>query len=268
MPYAKFKSVIDAPFEHVLSLLIDKAEKPRKYVPVVLHSETLERGPGYILREMFQPKPVPLTIREKIYEREVPGGKEFLYEQLNNSDYTGFFYNVLTHVAGNANRSELEYIMDWKPHAGTPEKMSTEAAQAMVERGVKFLKAMAEKPVVVPDLVRVFFESVDSMQPEAMVPLLAKDCKFRVANQTEIVGADSVVAINREVMKRFVSIKHDYIDVTSVGNRHYAETYVEYVLANKKMFILPFMTVFEHRDGKLTSVKIFGDMSPLKHGWE
>jgi len=268
MPYAKYKTAINASYDRVLELLLDKAEKPRKYVPVVLHSETLERGAGYIIREMFQPLPVPLTIREKIYEREIPGGKEFVYEQLNNSDYTGLFHNVLTRVAGDAGRCELEYVMDWKPHAGGAEKLSTEAAQNMVERGVKFLKGMAENPVVVPPMVRAFFEAVDSMKPDAMVPLLSKDCKFRVGNQTEIVGTDNVVRINREVMKKFTAIKHDYVDVVTTGNRFYAETYVEYQLASGKMYILPFMTVFEHRDGLLTSVKIFGDMSPLKHGWE
>jgi hypothetical protein len=267
MPYAKYKTAINAPYERVLELLIDKAEKPRKYVPVVLHSKTLERGEGYILREMFQPQPTPLTIREKIYEREIPGGKEFLYEQLNNSDYTGLFHNVLTRVPGDANRSELEYIMDWKPHGGGAEKMSTEVAQAMVERGVQFLKAMAENPVAVPEIVRKFFIAVDSMIPEAIASLMTKDCKFRVGNQTETVGVDNIVKTSREVMKRFSAIKHDYVAVASIGNRHYVETYVEYLLPTKEIFILPFLTVFEHRDNLLTNIKIFGDMSPLKYGW-
>ena len=267
MPFAKYKSVINAPYDLVQELLLDKAEKPRKYVPVVLHSDILERGAGYIVREMFQPMPVPLTIREKIYEREVPGGKEFLYEQLNNSDYTGMFHNILTHLAGDAQRCELEYIMDWKPHPGSAEKMSTPDAQALVERGVKAIQRIAENPVTVPEIVRAFFEAVDSMKPDAMAPLLAKDCRFRVANQIEIVGVDNVVKINREVMKRFAGIKHDYIAVAEIGNRYYAETWVTYTMPDSKYFIMPFMTVFEHLKGLITSVKIFGDMSPLKHGW-
>ena len=268
MPYAKFKTTINAPYERVLELLIDKAEKPRKYVPVVLHSDTVERGDGYIIREMFQPQPVPLTTKERIYERDIPEGKEFLYEQLNNSDYTGRFHNMLTRVPGDTTRSQLEYIMDWKPHAGGAEKMSTETAQAMVEHGVMFLKRIAENPVVVPSLVRAYFEAVDSMKPDAMAPLLSKDCKFRIGNQTELSGADKIVHMSREVLQLFSSIKHDYVDVVSIGNRTYAETHVEYLLASKKLYILPFITVFEHRDNLLTSVKIYGDMSPLKHGWD
>jgi hypothetical protein len=266
MPNASFKTVINASYDHVLELLLDKAERPKKYVPV-LYSEILERGDGYLIREMFQPRPVPLTIREKIYEREVPGGKEFIYEHLNNKDYTGRFYNVLKQVPGRSDQVELEYIMDWKPHEGTVDKLSNSVAQTMVERGVNVMKEMAEKPVVVPDFVRAFFQAVDSMKPDAMAPLLAKDCKFRVCNHTEIIGVENVVNTNREVMKMFSGIRHDYIDVVTVGNRVYAETYVEYSMPDQKNYLLPFMTVFEQSDGKITNVKIFGDMSPLKHGW-
>jgi hypothetical protein len=267
MPNAKYKTVINASYDRVLGLLLDKAERPRKYVPVVLHSDILERGEGYIIREMFQPKPVPLTIKEKIYERDVPGGKEFIYEHLNNKDYTGNFHNVLTRIPGRDDQAGLEYIMDWRPREGTTDKLSNEVAQTMVERGVNFLKNIAENPVVVPDLVRKFFEAVDSMRPDAMAPLLANDCKFRVANHTEMVGVDTVVNMNREVMKMFAGITHHYVDVVTVGNRVYAETFVEYVMPDRKTYLLPFMTSFEHRDNKITSVKIFGDMSPLKHGW-
>jgi ABC-type uncharacterized transport system auxiliary subunit len=37
--------------------------------------------------------------------------------------------------------------------------------------------------------------------------------------------------------------------------------------AADKTYVLPFMTVFERPHGEVTSVKIVGDMSPLKHGW-
>jgi hypothetical protein len=267
MPQANFKATIKASYERVLGLLVDKAEKPRMYVPVIMHSDVLERGDGYIIREMFQPTPVPLTIREKIYEQDVPGGKKFIYEHLNNKDYTGNFYNILTRLPASGEQCELEYIMDWKPHPGATDKLSNTAAQTMVERGVNFLKAMAENPVNVPTVVREFFDAVDSMKSDAMAPLLAADCKFRIGNNTEIMGAETIVNMNREVMKMFAGIKHYYMDAVTVGSRAFVETYVEYLMHNKKTFLLPFLTVFEQSAGKITNVKVFGDMSPLKHGW-
>jgi hypothetical protein len=267
MPFAKYKTSINASYDRVLQLLIDKAEKPRKYVPVVQYSAILERGKDYIIREMFQPQPAPLTIREKIYEREAAGGKEFVYEQLNNSDYTGLFHNILTKVPGDPNRSELEYIMEWKPHAGGAEKMSTATAEAMVKRGVEFLKAIAENPPEVPPLIKAFYAAVDSMQPDAMGPLLGKDCKFRMGNHTEVAGADNILKMNHEVMKRFAAMTHDFVDVTAAGNRYYVECYVDYVLPDKSSYLLPFLTVFEHRDGLITGIRVYGDVSPLQHGW-
>jgi SnoaL-like domain len=90
-----------------------------------------------------------------------------------------------------------------------------------------FLKRIAENAVVVPSLVRAYFDAVDSMNPDAMASLLSKDCKFRVGNQTELSGATEIVGMIRQVMQPFSSIKHDYVDVVSSGNRVYAETHVE-----------------------------------------
>jgi hypothetical protein len=116
---------------------------------------------------------------------------------------------------------------------------------------------------VVPPLLRAYFEAVDSMKPGALAPLLTRDCKFRFGNQTEISGADEIVHMCSQVLQAFSSIKHDYVDVVNIGNRIYAETYVNYVLDSNRSYVLPFISVIEHRDDLLTSIKIYGDMSPV-----
>jgi limonene-1,2-epoxide hydrolase len=121
---------------------------------------------------------------------------------------------------------------------------------------------------MVPSLVRAYFEAVDSMNPDAVAPLLSTDCKFRAGNEPEISGAAEIVDMIRQMLQLMSSVKHDYVDVVSSGNRVYAETSVEYLLAANKLYVLPFITVFEHRDNLLSSVRIYGDMSPLKLGWE
>ena len=267
MPQARHKEVIDAPFARVSELLIDKMERPKKYVGPVLHSRVLERGDGHIVREMFLPKPVPLTVREKIYYREIPDGQEFIYEHLNNADYTGEFRNVLTRVDGRDDKVELEYVMDWRPHPGTNDKMSDEVAQRNTENAVKHMKELAENPVVVPDFVRTFFDAVDSKNTEAFEALFADRCKFRVGNNPEILGRENIAAMNREVLKKFASIQHDYVAVYSDKGRTLVETWVEYVMPDGKAYLLPFMTAFERSGDKLAGVAIFGDMSPLTYGW-
>ena len=106
------------------------------------------------------------------------------------------------------------------------------------------------------------------MRPDALAPLLSTECQFRFGNQITLSGADEIIHMTSQVLKLFSSVKHDYVDVVSIGNRIYAETYVEYVLASNKRYILPFISVFEHRGNLLTSVKIYGDISPTRHGWD
>jgi hypothetical protein len=267
MPYAKYQTVINAPFERVTQLLIDKIDHPKKYVAGVLYSDILERGADFVIRQMYAPKPVPMTIKEKIYRKEIPGGYSFIYEHMNNADYTGTFENRLTRLAGRPDQVELEYIMDWKPHQGKVDRLS-ERAPGMVQRGVLHMKELAEREVKVPELPRRFFAAIDALSAEEFPQLLASDCKFRIGNMPEINGLEAILEANSAVMKQFEAMRHDFESVACEGNRIYVESWVEYRLVNKSTYLLPFMTLFEHKDNKITSIRIFGDMSPLKRGWE
>jgi hypothetical protein len=266
MPYAKYKTVINAPYERVSQLLVDKVERPKKYVAGVLYSEILERGDDYVVRQMYAPKPVPMTIKEKIYQQDIPSGRNYIYEHMNNADYTGTFQNRLTRVPGRSDQVELEYIMDWKPHEGKTDKLAA-PAPGMVERGVKHMKELAERVITVPELPRRFYAAIDALSSDEFPSLLAADCKFRIGNQPEISGLQAILEVNKEVMKQFEAMHHDFESVMCEGNRIILECWVEYRLVNKSMYLLPFMTLFEHKDGKITNIRIFGDMSPLKHGW-
>ncbi len=267
MPHASHKTLIDAPFDLVDDLLIDKMEKPKKYVGGILYSSVLERGDGYIIREMFEPVPSALTIREKIYRRPIPGGEEFVYEHMNNARYTGFFYNKLTHVEGRDDQCEVEYIMDWTPHAGTEEKIDPETAKRMVTAGVNHLKEMAEHPVEVPEIIKAFYGSVDSLDPIAMEPLLAENIKFRIGSSTELLGKAAVLKLNADFMGHLQSIKHHFVDVFHDRGRIFVECFVDYVLPDGKDYLLPFLTVFEQDGEKISRIRIYGDGSPLRHGW-
>lgn len=267
MPHAAYKAIIDAPYERVSELLVDKMEWPRKYVGVILHSTVLERGEGYLLREMYQPRPVDLTIKEKIYHREVPGGQEFVYEHLDNAAYTGTFRNVVTRVPGRDDRVELEYQMAWEPHPGTADRLSDEQAALNVKNGVHHIKRLAEHPADVPDWVRAFYEVVDSMGSDAMAPLVSDDVVFRMGNNPEVLGRDAVVAGSRAVTTMFAGLVHDYVAVHEVHGKTFVDCWVTYTMFDDSTFVLPFLTVFERRDGLIASIRIYGDVSPLRHGW-
>ena len=267
MPHASCKTTIDAPFDQLAHLLIDKMEKPKKYVGNIQWSRVIEHGEGFIIREMYEPKPTDLTIREKIYHHEVENGTEFVYEHMNNAAYTGTFRNILTHVPGRDDQCQLEYIMNWIPHPGTEDKIPDATAQVMVRNGVNHMKEMAEHPVQVPDFVRAFYHAVDSMQPDAMAPLLADNVKFRIGSNTDVNGRDRVIELNRGVMTTIKQISHDFIDVYHDRGRTFVECFVEYKMPDGNEYLLPFLTMFERKDDKIASIKVFGDMMPLFHGW-
>ena len=267
MPFASSKIRIDAPYQRVLDFLIDKQELPKKYVGGIQWSKVLERQDGYIIREMYEPAPADLHIREKIYHHPVEGGEEFIYEHMNNARYTGVFRNILTRIAGSDDAVELEYVMDWKPHPGTEEQLSTEKAQSMVDAAVKHMKSLAEDPVNPPAIVCDFFRTVDAMDFEGMRALFTEDVRFRMGSHPELLGRDRVIESNSKVRDIFHSLKHHFVSTHSADHRHFVECWVDYLLPDGKDYLLPFMTVIEERDGKIASVKVFGDLTPLAHGW-
>lgn len=267
MPQATYKTAVDAPFERVLALLTDKMEKPRKYVGSVVHSSILERGDGFLIREMYEAEPSGHIIKEKIFHYPVAEGEEFVYEHMNNARYTGVFRNVLTRAKGLDNTVELQYAMDWTPHAGTEEQLSAERAQEMVKHAVLHMKNLAENPVHVPDWVRDFFAAVDALDHHAMGELLDEHCSFRMANGPEVLGRTRIVANSELVCKQISGMQHDYVSVHTAGETTFVESYVDYILPTGAKYLLPFLTAFGRKNGRIVSVKVFGDPSPLRYGW-
>lgn len=267
MPHTRRKVIVDAPYERLSELLTDKMEKPTKYLGAILHSSILERNDGYIIREMYQPAPVPMTIREKISCHEIPGGREFVYEFLENEMYTGFFSNIIKRVDGRDDQVELEYVMHWDARPGTVDKISPGQADRMVELGVTDMKEIAENPPDVPDWVREFFDAADSLDSASLAPLLTEDCKFRMGNGPEAVGREQIVARCGMMTTFLAKMTHHYARVNECAERTFAECWVEYVKLDGSVYLLPFLTVFERAQGKISMVRAFGDASPLHNGW-
>ncbi|MFD7657611.1 hypothetical protein ACFV4N_26865 [Actinosynnema sp. NPDC059797] len=139
MPHVSHTAIVHATYDEVRALLADKVEHPEKYVPVT-RSRILERTDEHVLREMFQPHPVPLTIREEIRETALEDGVDIVFEHVDNPTYTGRFHNVLRRGPDGVT---LEYRMEWTPVSG-PDPMSDEEAARMVRDGVAHLKRLAE----------------------------------------------------------------------------------------------------------------------------
>ncbi|MBB4934796.1 hypothetical protein F4561_005690 [Lipingzhangella halophila] len=143
MPNTQWTENVDAPFHRVLELLRDKVENPQKYVSAVRSSRILERGEGHVLREMYQPSPGDLTIRERITEHELPDGVDVVFEYVDNPTYVGAFHNTAVRAGRGV---ELTYLMDWRPRPGVDDPIAPDVAEAMMRDGVRHLKRLAETP--------------------------------------------------------------------------------------------------------------------------
>ena len=268
MPHARFKAVIDADYDQVSALLVDKVEHPRKYVGRILHSTIEERGDGFVRRSMYEPPPVDLTVREIIRRRELPTGEEYVYEHVDSPDYTGTFRNVLSRVDGRDDQVELEYAMDWTPLAGTVDKIGPDEADGIVRRGVLHMKELAARTVAVPRVVSRFYAAIDAKTPRALATVLTENCHFRFGNAPEVVGRDAVIAVNEVVLSHFAAIRHDFEDVRGDATRVYAEAWVHYEMPDGARYLLPFLSVFDLEGESVAGLRVFGDPSPLTRGWE
>lgn len=267
MPHASSKTVIDAPFARVSQLLIDKMEIPKKYVGTILWSKVTERGDGYLMREMYEPKPSDLLIREKIYHHPVDNGEEFVYEHVGNARYTGQFRNILTRIDAKSDQCVLEYRMEWTPHPGTQEQIDDVTANRMVNAGIAHMKELAEHPVEVPAWVTAFYAAIDGMKPDAIGPMLADNVRFRFGSGNDVLGRERVLQVNRDVLSHMKSMKHHFVEVYHDRAKTFVEALVDYELPNGASYQLPFLTMFDRKDERIVGVKIYGDISPLHHGW-
>lgn len=268
MPHSNYKTVINAPYDQVSALLAEKMELPKKYVGAILWSRIVERGEGYILREMYQPKPADLLVREKIYYHQVPNGEEYVYEHVNNARYTGQFRNILTRITGRDDQCELEYRMEWDPHVGTEEQITAETADRMVRPNVLHIKELAENPVMVPDWVREWYAKVDSLDADSLHDWLADDVCFRFGNGNDVIGRDAVTEINRDIFSRMKSMKHNFIEIYEDRGKTLIEALVNYELPTGESYLLPMLTTKVRRNGMISNVRIYGDVSPLRSGWQ
>ena len=165
MAHGRYKTVVEASYERVAALLVDKVEKPTKYVGTILHGTILERGEDYVVRSMYEPRPLNLTIKEKITHRKMPGGDAYIYEHIDNARYTGTVTNLLSRIEGQPDRVELEYVMDWAPQDGRPDPMTDDQAASAMRNAVTQMKRLAERQVNVPGWVSAFYAATMRSMP-------------------------------------------------------------------------------------------------------
>ena len=136
MPRATFTSIIDAPFDRLWALLVDKVDHPERYVPGVIESEILERTDAGVLRRM---QTAELTIVERITVDE--RARRVVFTLVDHPSFEGAVVNEVS--PDGAVPLELTFALDWT--AKRPADAHVDPTP-MVQGAVLHTKTLAERP--------------------------------------------------------------------------------------------------------------------------
>jgi len=139
MPRCTHNVIVKAPLETVWALLLDKMEHPQRYIESVMDYSILERGDGWILRELELPG--EFRLRERITQDEASRTLTFTLEE--HPCFEGTVRNQVRTLDGRDDAVELEFEMDWRARPGAPPP--AEDPEAMIRSAVEHTRDIAEE---------------------------------------------------------------------------------------------------------------------------
>lgn len=115
MPRCHARGTVAAPLETVWAVLLDKMERPQRYLEGVLDYRILEEAEDHVIRELALVG--ERWLRERV---EVdPDGRRITFRLEDHPTYEG---HVSNQVAARPDGGvEMTFEMDWRPRPGLPE---------------------------------------------------------------------------------------------------------------------------------------------------
>ena len=127
---------INATFEILWILLLDKVQHPDITIKEITHVEVLQKYDDGILRQMHT---LGMTIRERITIDEQ--NKIVRFDLIENTLFTGYFLNK---VEGSDEKLTLIYEQNWIPITPQAKELESKFTQILI-KGVQEMKELAEK---------------------------------------------------------------------------------------------------------------------------
>ena len=127
---------INATFEILWILLLDKVQHPDITIKEITHVEVLQKYDDGILRQMHT---LGMTIRERITIDEQ--NKIIRFDLIENPMFTGYFINK---IEDSDEKLTLIYEQNWIPITPQAKELETKFPQILI-KGVQEMKELAEK---------------------------------------------------------------------------------------------------------------------------
>ena len=244
MTVTKGNTVIDieAPMSRVVSQLAEMIEIPRKYDGDVQWSTVIESGADY---HVIETSLGGALHRERVTKQETPGEVCYSFESDGGETRT-------IHCRETPNGATLEV-------EGQDD--------GSLERRANRLKQVAEHPCRVPAWLQTYFDTVDKMDIDALMDQIHPDCVFQVGNMTELRGRGNVRAASLGMWSHLTAIRHHILSVYEDQGRTITEVFTDHTLPDGRKVLLPAVTFFRRSGPLVSSVRIYGDSTPLFAGW-
>ena len=127
---------INATFEILWILLLDKVQHPDITIKEITHAEVLQKYDDGILRQMHT---LGMTIRERITIDEQ--NKIIRFDLIENPMFTGYFINK---IEDSDEKLTLIYEQNWIPITPQARELETKFPQILI-KGVQEMKDLVEK---------------------------------------------------------------------------------------------------------------------------
>lgn len=261
----------------VWSGLLMKANNALPYVPIMQKCEVIERGDGWLLRDILLNN-VPL--REKVtFEPET----RVMFERIDCSEM-GRIENII----GEDEKGNLTLTFSFGlTKAGIPEGSAEEnqhfapmegAYMGAVASTLAAVRRTAEEKgretIPLKDArdtagdngwIFEFFRVADSMNMERFLALHHDDVEVTVANHPAVHGKEGLSAGIGGLWKNLKAMSHSVSGAWSLhdGSMGIAETTCMYTRLDDSLYIIRPCTTLRRRDGKIYELRIHADMTQL-----
>ena len=139
MPFAHHTVTVDAPADLVWSLLLEKIERPERFVPSARDVRVVRRLGGHAVERVMRVGPAdkPREVREVISADEVT--RTVIFKLLGDATHDGLVTNTVFEHGGVV---RLNFTMSWTPRDGGDD--TTPEHAAMIRRAVEATRDVCE----------------------------------------------------------------------------------------------------------------------------
>ena len=119
-------------------------------------------------------------------------------------------------------------------------------------------------PISTHELTQRVFAAIDSMEPDAIAEVLAKDARLVFGNAEPLAGREAVIAGLQAFFSTIKGIRHRIVNEWHMGADTLVELDVTYRRLDDKSVSVPAASIWHARDdGLIEDYRVFFDLTPV-----